>query len=172
MLRLVGRAAVPVVLVLAGCAMAPSETAPRRATTHPQSAPATTPAADDPRAAPPATTERGAPYPSLYTAEAVMDHQSALALTPAQTSAIQQDLRASQAALLDLDWQLRGAEEQLRSTLAAEPIDEQRAARDAEAVARLEGSVKVAHLRLLVRIRNALTPTQRATLDALRGAPR
>ncbi len=104
----------------------------------------------------------------LYPPGLVMDHQNALALDEAQRAAILDEVRAAQRQLVELDANLRRDTESLGALLDAAPIDEPAALAAAERVAAWETQIKAVHLRMLVRIKNQLTPEQRASLDRLR----
>jgi Spy/CpxP family protein refolding chaperone len=99
-----------------------------------------------------------------------MRHQGEIALTTAQRDAITSAMRDAQSALAEAQWQLEGEREKLEKLLAAERVDEAAALRQAAAVMTAEQRVKTTHLRLLVRIKNQLTPAQQQQLKELRGA--
>jgi len=98
----------------------------------------------------------------------ILDRQEALALTPTQRDAIVDDVRTTQAALVDVDAQLRAQREHLAQLLAPTHIDEAEAARVSAELIQSEGQVKTLHLALLVRIKNRLTPAQQAQLRGQR----
>jgi len=105
----------------------------------------------------------------LYPPELVMRHQHDIDLAPEQRQAISAAIADTQAAVVEIGWQLRDVERQVDAQFAANPIDEDAALEQAGRLLELEGQVKKAHLRLLIRIRNQLRPEQRERLDALRG---
>ena len=104
----------------------------------------------------------------LHPPSLILDHQAALALTPAQVASMQAEMQATQHALVEHEWRLRAAREQLEEVLAAPDIDEALALERAGAVADVEREIELAHLRLLVRLENTLTREQEARLDGLR----
>lgn len=108
----------------------------------------------------------------VYPVELVMSHQAAIALDEAQTSAIRSELQRTQSELVELEWRLHGQTETLAGALHEARVDEPAAVAAAERVARTEGELKLAHLRLLVRVKNLLRPEQRAQLDRLRPTAR
>jgi len=129
---------------------------------------------EPPPRATPATGDRAGLGPverELYPAELVMDHQAELGLDAAQIAAMQSELDQAQRDLGRNEWELRAAKEALVRTLAAPRVDEAAATAATERVTRVEGTIKVAHLRLLVRIKNLLTADQQRRLDALRARP-
>lgn len=105
----------------------------------------------------------------LFPAELVMDHQAALGLDAAQTTALRADVASAQAELVEAEWSLRRAREALVERLSSERVEEASAMAAAERVIEAENAIKRIHLRLLVRIKNRLTPTQQARLTELRG---
>lgn len=124
-------------------------------------------------AAQPAPEERdegrvGSVEQQLYSAELVMDHQATIGLDEAQTSAIRGELGRTQAELVEAEWALRREREALATLLANERVDEAAALEAAGRVIEREGAIKLLHLRLLVRIKNQLTPEQQQRLEQLR----
>lgn len=122
------------------------------------------------RGLPPTDPSSSAVESHLFAAELVMDHQAALGLDAAQTTALRADVASAQAELVEAEWSLRRSREALAERLAIERVDETSAMAAAERVIEAENAIKRIHLRLLVRIKNRLTPTQQARLTELRGA--
>lgn len=115
----------------------------------------------------------GAIERTLFTPELVMENQAAIALTDTQRDAILKQLDVDQKDLLHLQWELQGEKEKLVKVLDVDVVDEKAADAAAAAVMAKENAVKAAHLRMLVRLKNQLTPAQQAKLRALREpAPR
>ena len=119
-------------------------------------------AAAEPPNAPPAFMRH------LYPPELVMQLQHEIGLEEAQRRAITAAIGETQAAVVEIQWELRDLERKIEARFAASPIDEAAALEAVGQVLDLEERVKKAHLRLLIRIRNQLTDAQRAKLDALR----
>jgi Spy/CpxP family protein refolding chaperone len=105
----------------------------------------------------------------MYPPGLVMRHQEAVGLTEAQRATIKQSMADTERALVDLRWGLEAEMEKLTKLLDAATVDEEAALAQAERVMQAEQRLKKAHLTLLIRIKNALTPPQREKLDALRG---
>ena len=105
---------------------------------------------------------------SLYPPELVMQHQQEIALEKEQRKAITAAISETQAAVVEIQWELRDLERRIEARFAANPIDEEAALEAIGEVLDLEERVKKAHLRLLIRIHNQLTDAQHAKLDALR----
>ncbi|MBX3193219.1 MAG: hypothetical protein KF819_39915 [Labilithrix sp.] len=119
-------------------------------------------------AAPASKSERGPIERRLYPAELVMEHQGALALTPAQREAIDREASRAQSDFLKLQWELDAEKEKLVKLLDADKVDEAKSRESAAKLMRHENAIKAAHLEMLVRIKNVLTSEQQAKLRALR----
>ena len=118
----------------------------------------------------------GAIESRLYPAELIMDHQAEISLTGPQRDAITTELGASQAELVRIQWQLQAEKEKLVAALDSPKVDEAKTKEIASRVMARENEIKAAHLGMLVRIKNQLTPAQqdilRAARDRERCAPR
>jgi hypothetical protein len=112
--------------------------------------------------------ELGAIESKLFPAELVMEKQVELKLTVPQIDAIAKLAKDGQAAMLDLQWKLQAEKEKLVTLLSAEPVDEAKTMQRAAELMTYESRIKAAHLGMLVKIKNVLTPAQRATLQASR----
>lgn len=106
----------------------------------------------------------------LFPPELIMTHQAEIGLEDKQREAILKELERAQGQFPRLQWQLQAASEQLSKLLDAPQVDEAKALAQAGEVMKLETEIKRAHLGLLIRIRNALSDTQRSKLQALRRA--
>ena len=104
----------------------------------------------------------------LFIPALVMAHQHEIELTAAQRDAIAKDMSETQKKVLELRWGLDEKSEELEKLLAADKIDEGAALARAAAVLDVEREIKQTHLGLLIRIKNLLTPAQRAKLAELR----
>ena len=104
----------------------------------------------------------------LFVPALVMAHQHEIELTAAQRDAISRDMIETQKKVLELRWGLDEKSEELEKLLAADKIDESAALARAAAVLDVEREIKQTHLGLLIRIKNLLTPAQRAKLKELR----
>lgn len=103
----------------------------------------------------------------LFEVEVVMRHQHALSITADQKAEMLRELDAAQVEFNHLEWELNGEKEKLAATLTPERVDEQAAIDAAKRVTELEGKLKLAHMRLLVRIKNQLTRDQQTRLREL-----
>lgn len=104
----------------------------------------------------------------LYPAELVMDHQAALGLTAAQSGAIRDALQRTQHELVDAELSLRAHREALIEALSSAQVDEEAVMGAAAQVADDERAIKLAHLRLLVQIKNELNQDQQQALERMR----
>jgi Spy/CpxP family protein refolding chaperone len=104
----------------------------------------------------------------LFVPEQVMRYQSEISLTDEQRVEITEAMGETQKQLVDLQWQFESASKKLADVLSAPKVDEAAAAAQAEKVMGLELQMKKAHLALLVRIKNVLTPPQQAKLAEFR----
>ena len=103
----------------------------------------------------------------LFEVESVMRHQHAVGISAEQKAGMMRELDAAQVEFNRLEWDLNGEKEKLASALSPERVEEQAALDAAKRVTDLEGKLKLAHLRLLVRVKNLLTEEQQATLRTL-----
>jgi Spy/CpxP family protein refolding chaperone len=106
----------------------------------------------------------------LFPPELIMSHQSELGIDDKQRAAIVAELDGAQPHILQAQWDLQAAAEQLSKLLEPGHIDEAKTLAQAEKVMNLERDVKKLHLGLLIRIRNLLNDAQRAKLFELRRA--
>jgi len=117
---------------------------------------------------------RGAPrfVERMFPPRLVMRHQDAIALGAEQRDRIKQAMTETERSLVDLRWALEAELEKLAQLLDADAVDEAAALAQADRVMQAEQRLKKAHLTLLIRIKNVLTPAQREKLQALRGRDR
>jgi Spy/CpxP family protein refolding chaperone len=97
-----------------------------------------------------------------------MRNQGELQLTEAQRTAITKEMKDFQASAVDLRWQIEEKSAALEKLLAADRVDEKAALAQGDELMRLEERMKRAHLGLLIRVKNVLTPEQQETLRKLR----
>src|SRR6266852_3698368 len=104
----------------------------------------------------------------LFPPELIMGHQEELGVEEAQRTAILKEIEKTQGHVLQLQWQMQAAMEQLAKALDVPKIDEPNALAQADRLMTMERDVKRTHLGMLIRIRNLLTDSQRAKLSELR----
>lgn len=114
----------------------------------------------------------GAIEARLFPPDLVMDHQAAIGLTGAQRDAITKEIDRGQGEVTKLQWELQAEKERLVKDLSSDRVDEAKAQETAARLMGIESRVKAAHLGMLVRIKNLLTPAQQTQLHALRDADR
>lgn len=104
----------------------------------------------------------------LFPPDLIMGHQEELGVSEAQRTAILKEIEKAQSQILQLQWQMKAAAEQLGKALDVPKIDESKALAQADKMMNVEREVKRTHLGVLIRIRNLLTDSQRAKLAELR----
>jgi len=105
---------------------------------------------------------------NVFTPGLIMRHQTDIDLTDAQREAITKQMEETQKSLVTLQWDVERESEKLGKLLAAERVDEAAALRQADQAMSAEERLKKAHLALLIRIKNTLTPAQQEKLRRLR----
>ena len=100
----------------------------------------------------------------LYPPEALLGHAQELGLDDAQKKAIRSDVVFAQKQFLDAQLNMQEASEELQRRLQERPVDEAKALAAADQVMGFERTVKRAHLTLLIRLKNRLTPAQLARM--------
>jgi len=103
----------------------------------------------------------------LFPPELIMSHQEELGIEDAQRTAILKEIEKAQSQVLQLQWQMHAATEQLAKALDTAKIDESKALAQADKLMTMERDLKRTHLGMLIRIRNMLTDSQRAKLAEL-----
>lgn len=110
-------------------------------------------------------------FDALFPPELIMQHQRAIGLTDQQRAGISGLIRDLQGRVVQLQWELLDEMQQLTQLMSAPRIDLDRALDQLDNVLEREKQIKQAHLEMLARIKNLLTPDQQATLERLRSAP-
>ncbi len=104
----------------------------------------------------------------LFPPELIMQHQSEIGLTDAQRATITTAMQQAQGKFIEAQFKLSGEGEKLARLLQGVSIDEAQAVEQVDRILSLEREVKRAQVGLLVRLKNALTPTQQTRLAQLR----
>jgi Spy/CpxP family protein refolding chaperone len=107
-------------------------------------------------------------FETLFPPDLIMQHRRAIELTDEQRDAISQMIQELQGRVVRLQWELLDEVQQLREVMAAPRVQLDRALDQLNSVLDTEREIKQAHLEMLVRIKNLLTPEQQATLARLR----
>lgn len=105
---------------------------------------------------------------ALFPPELVMQNQQAIALTDEQKSSIIAETHKAQSQFTELQWRLQSEMETMASFLRQDRVDEQRVQAQLDKVLSLEREIKRMQITLLVRIKNTLTPEQRARLQEIK----
>ena len=119
----------------------------------------------------PPAVQQDAIFQALFPPELIMQHRRAIGLTDEQRDAISQLIQELQGRVVRLQWELLDEMQQLTEVMSAARVDLDRALDALDSVLETEKSIKQAHLEMLVRIKNLLSPSQQAELERLRGAP-
>jgi len=103
----------------------------------------------------------------LFPPDLIMSHQQDLKLDDATRHTIVSQVQAFQTTAVKIQWDLKAAGDALAQALDRPAIDEAKTLELADKVMALEHDLKRAHLTLLIRLKNALTPAQQAQLRAM-----
>lgn len=104
----------------------------------------------------------------LFTAEEIMQHRRAIGLNDEQRDAITRLIEELQGRAVALQWRLLDETESVREALEGPRVDLDRVMDRFGEALNTEMDIKRAHLELLVRMKNVLTPQQQERLKALR----
>jgi hypothetical protein len=110
----------------------------------------------------------GAIESTLFPPELVMENQGALGIDQAQRDALTKEIDKGQSERLRLQWALDAEKEKLVKLLDQDKVDEAKATEQAQHVMEQENRIKSAHLAMLIRVKNLLTPEQQKKLRDLR----
>ena len=99
-----------------------------------------------------------------------MRYQGELELTSNQQEAMTRIMAETQAKLVELQWKYEAAMQALTKLVEKDTVDETAALAQWDQLTGIEQQIKKAHLTLLLRIKNQLTPSQQEKLRALRPA--
>jgi Spy/CpxP family protein refolding chaperone len=107
----------------------------------------------------------------FFAPELVLQNASAVGLSRAQRDALMKDIGKVTGATTELQLSMLEHFGSVEELSAAESIDEAALLAEIHEVLATEMRVKEAHMGLLIRIRNLLSPEQREKLRAIRDAP-
>ena len=108
---------------------------------------------------------------NLFAPELVMRHAADIGIEERQRTAIKEAIQKAQSRFVDVQWDMQSETGRMVRLLQARPVDEAAVLAQADRIMGLEREIKKAHLSLLVRIKNLLTPAQQDKLMALRRKP-
>ena len=106
----------------------------------------------------------------LFPPELVMQHQQTIRLTPEQRTSITQSIRELQLKVIDLQWKMQDEAQKLNELVEGPRVDEAQTLAQVDRVLGIEREIKRAHMALLVRIKNTLTPEQQRELAGIRSS--
>ena len=104
----------------------------------------------------------------VFAPELVMKHQQRIGLRADQRKAITDAIQQLQARVVELQWRMQEETQKMSELLEPASVNEQEVLAQVDRMLAIERDVKRAHMALLVRIKNTLTPEQQATLRSLR----
>lgn len=107
-------------------------------------------------------------FSTLFTPELIMQHRRAIGLTDEQRDAISQMIQELQGRVVRLQWELLDQIQVLSETTSQTRVDLDRSLDQMGELLDTEREIKQAHLEMLVRIKNLLSPEQQETLESLR----
>ena len=103
----------------------------------------------------------------LFPPEMILMNQVALGLSTEQVDAIKKQIGDTHARVLDAQVDLHRVTEQLDNALDVPKVDEGAALSLASQAMDLEKKIKAAHLTLMIRVKNVLTPDQQDKAQSL-----
>lgn len=107
-------------------------------------------------------------FRTLFPPELIMQHRRTIGLIDEQRDAISRLISDLQGRVLGLQWELAAEVEELAVITGRPRVDLDRALDQMDSVLEKEKDIKQAHLEMLVRVKNILTPEQQARLEELR----
>ncbi|HUC44729.1 MAG TPA: periplasmic heavy metal sensor [Candidatus Sulfotelmatobacter sp.] len=105
---------------------------------------------------------------NVYPPEAVLRNRTALGLTDAQVTAIAKEIGDTHDKVAWAQDAVRAAVADLRGLLEKPQVDEAAALAAASRAIDLENQIKTAHLGMMIRVKNLLTPDQQTKMKDLR----
>jgi Spy/CpxP family protein refolding chaperone len=102
--------------------------------------------------------------PEFFLPHLVMLHQKCLGLTPDQQKAIKTEMVQFAAHAADLQWQESAERGELDELLNQPKLDEKAILAEQDKLFKIQDDMRLSHLAMLIRIKNALTPEQQQTL--------
>lgn len=109
-------------------------------------------------------------FATLYPPELIMQHRRAISLTDEQRDQISQLIGRVQGDVLNLQWELQDEMQQLAQVTGRPRVDLDEALDEIGDVLDKEKDIKLAHMEMLIRIKNVLTPDQQQMLDRFKRA--
>jgi Spy/CpxP family protein refolding chaperone len=119
----------------------------------------------------PQPTPQAGPDPigaQFFPPDLIMQHQQAIGLRADQREFIKSEMQKTQSRLTDLQWQLQTEMEAMIGLVSQARVDEVKTLAQLDKILNIEREIKRTHFSLLIRIKNILTPEQRARLEAIK----
>ena len=104
----------------------------------------------------------------LFPPDLVLQHEGSITLTAEQREFIENVVQKTQVRVQEIERRLREEGQNLASLLARDHVDESAALAQSDKIASADQELRQAHLRLLINIKNKLTPEQQIKLRGLR----
>lgn len=101
---------------------------------------------------------------NLFPPELIMRYQQDIALAPEQRAAITKAIQDFQNKTVELQWQMQDQTQRLATSLSKPSVDEAAALQQLDQVLNVEREVKRAHIGLLIKLKNTLSPAQQSKL--------
>lgn len=101
---------------------------------------------------------------NLFPPELIMQHGQDISLSAEQRATITKAIQDFQTKTVDLQWRMQDQTQRLAGLVSKPAVDETAALQQLDEVLNVEREVKRAHIGLLLRIKNTLTPAQQAAL--------
>lgn len=96
----------------------------------------------------------------LYPPDVIMKHQQRLGITDDQRAGITAAVKQFQSEVAELQWDMQNEQQLLLQSLSANDIDQEKALDEAGKALAMESQFKLAHMKLLIAIKNELTDKQ------------
>jgi|CXWL01.1.fsa_nt_gi hypothetical protein len=104
----------------------------------------------------------------VYSPEFILENRRLISLSDRQRDQMVADLQGLQTQLISQQMEMEDSREALITAMRAQPANERRVLTALDEVLNIEREVKRLQMRTLLRLRDALTPSQRARLNELR----
>lgn len=96
----------------------------------------------------------------LYPPDVIMKHQQRLGITDSQRAGITTAVKQFQSEVAELQWDLQNEQQLLLQSLSTNEVDQDVALERAGRTLEMESQFKLAHMKLLIGIKNELTDEQ------------
>lgn len=104
----------------------------------------------------------------LYPPELIMENREAIGLSESVGAAMRDEVLEAQKDLMEIQWELSGETHRVAELLQESSVNEAAVMAEIDRLLDVERMIKKRHVSLLIRLRNLLTPSQRAQLNKIR----